>query len=243
MANETGHARNLQRFEELCSFIASWGGAYNPGNPDIALINLQKKLANAQTAMANVSAALAANKAAINARETEFAGLRKLVTRVVAYYSSTGAAENKIADAMTFKRKLGAQRAEKLEDDPSTPDVDESKGGISVSQQSYTQLVAHFEGLINLLAADAAYSPNEPELAIAGLQSRLSALKTANTAVIDSNTDISNKRVSRDAQMYDPATGLVDLALLAKKYVKAAFGADSSEYGQIKALEFRNVPA
>ena len=38
--------------------------------------------------------------------------------------------------------------------------------------------------------------------------------------------------------LYADETGLYDLAMLVKKYVKGSFGTDSSQYNQIKGLEF-----
>jgi hypothetical protein len=34
---ETGHARNVQHFQEMISFIDSWGAAYAPTNTAISL--------------------------------------------------------------------------------------------------------------------------------------------------------------------------------------------------------------
>ena len=38
--------------------------------------------------------------------------------------------------------------------------------------------------------------------------------------------------------MYADTTGLVDIAMMVKKYTKAAFGTDSTQYNQISGLEF-----
>ena len=34
---ETGHARNVEHFQTLISFVTGWGAAYQPSNPNIAL--------------------------------------------------------------------------------------------------------------------------------------------------------------------------------------------------------------
>lgn len=108
---ETGHARNIQHFEQMLSFIAGWGGSYNPSNTAIEATALQTKLTNANSAMDALMPALSQSKAAINARENVFAGLRKLTTRVVNYFESTGAAKNIIDDVRSLKRKIDGQRA------------------------------------------------------------------------------------------------------------------------------------
>lgn len=234
---ETGHARNVQRFQEMVTFIDSWGGTYAPSNAAISLVSMQGKLANSGAEITNVTNQLAQAKTAINDRENAFKGLRKLVTRCVNYYESTGADQNRIDDARALKRKIDGARAQTVEDDPATPE-DESANSVSASQQSYTQLVQHFNALIELFGNDPLYNPAENDLKLLTLNTLLTAMTTANTNVINANVAVSNARAARDAEMYADGTGLVDIALLAKKYVLATFGTDSAEYGQIKGLPF-----
>ena len=127
---ETGHARNIQHFQEMNTFIAGWGAQYNPTNTAILLTALQTKLTNADATMDAVSGAVAQVKAAINARETTFAGLRKLTTRIVNYYDSTGTEKNNVDDVRSLKKKIDGKRAKQVVDDPATPE-DESANSIS----------------------------------------------------------------------------------------------------------------
>jgi hypothetical protein len=236
MATESGHARNVQYFEEMLAFAVGWGVPYDPTNAAIQLAALQAKLTGVNTVMDDVIAKLAAAKVVINDRENEYLGIRKLVTRVVNYYESTGTVDNNIADARSLKRKIDGKRAETLVDNPETP---ENEGvGISVSQQSYTQILEFFDALIELLKKDPLYAPNEPDLTIVALEARSAAMSAANTAVINANVAVSLARGSRDAEMYAEPDGMVDRAMLMKKYVKAAFGTDSLQYGQVKGYRF-----
>lgn len=236
--NETGHARNIANLETLITFIAGWGAPYNPTNNDISLASLQTLLTEANFAMDGVGTALAQTKAAINDREDAFATLRPLVSRVLNYYVSAGAAKNDIDDVKTFKRKLdGKRKTPAIPDDPNTPE-DESEGSHSASQQSYVQLVEHFDNIINLLKLDPLYDPNENALKTTTLEAISADLKVKNTAVISNLVNLSTSRLYRNAQLYQAGNGLVARAGLVKKYVKAAFGADSGEYGQIKGLKF-----
>lgn len=235
---ETGHARNVQRFEELISFITSWGSDYQPSNAEIELTKLTNKLTDANTSLDGVTSSLTDFKGSVNDRENTFDGIRKLVTRVVNFYESTGAAENDVDDAKSIKRKIDGKRADTSVEDP-PGEGEEGAETISVSQQSYTQITEFFEQLISLLDADSLYDPNENDLKITTLQTRHAAMQAANTDVINKKTAISNARFARNDVMYADETGLVDKALLVKKYVKAAFGTDSSQFLQIKGLEFR----
>ncbi|HMM79289.1 MAG TPA: hypothetical protein PKC65_04625 [Pyrinomonadaceae bacterium] len=96
---ETGHAKNIANFGTLISFVQGYGSAYDPSNAAIELAALQAKLAAAETALDGVTAAVAPWKTKVNDRETEFEGLRKLVTRVVNSFAASGADQNAIDDA------------------------------------------------------------------------------------------------------------------------------------------------
>lgn len=234
---ETGHARNVEKFAQMISFVQGYGAEYDPSNAAIGVAGLQAKLAAANAGIDGVTSALAPWKLAVNDRQSAFAGIRKLTTRVVNSFEASGAPKNAVEDAKSFKRKIDGVRANALPaDDPNTPE-DESKGN-SVSQQSYTQLVEHLDNLIELLDGTGTYAPNETELQIATLRAYSTSLKTANTAVMNAVTPLSNSRITRDDAMYSADTGLVALAGLVKKYVKSLYGADSPQFQQISGLEF-----
>src|SRR5258705_8267554 len=161
---ETGHARNVEHFQSLISFVTGYGTLYDPSNPDIALTILNDVLTQAQAAVDGVSTKLGLNKSSINEREIVFGSLRKLGTRIVNYYASTGTEKAKLDDAKAIKRKLDGRRAKgTVPDDPNTPE-NESLVNLSASQQSYTQLVEHLDNLIEFLSNDNFYQPSETDL-------------------------------------------------------------------------------
>lgn len=237
MANEQGHARNLQYFQSLISFVIGYGATYAPNNPHLELSALQTLYDHCNDALHLVTDKLMEWKVAVNIRENEYEGLRKLVSRVVSAFAVSGAAPNAIEDAKSFKRKIDGKRATpKPPDDPET-DNDESAGN-SVSQQSYTQLVEHFEALIELLKDDGNYAPNEVELSIVSLEAKRDAMKAANNAVIDTFTPISNARIARNAMFYNNANALVPVARKVKLYVRSLYGPSSPQFRQLVPLKF-----
>ena len=238
---ETGHARNIEHFSQLISFCQGYGVTYNPTNGDLTIVKLQALLTTAQANVASVATAVAPWKTAVNARENAFDGIRKLTTRVVNAFAASGAPANVIKDAKGLQKKINGARVKALpKDDPTTP-VDES-AGISVSQQSYTQLVDHFDNLIQLLTANG-YNPNETDIKLAPLNTLSASLKTVNTGVATAFTPLSNARITRDSTMYFGTKNLVDRASLVKAYVKSVFGGGSPQYKQVSGLEFRRPRA
>ncbi|HEV7474246.1 MAG TPA: hypothetical protein VGN90_09355 [Pyrinomonadaceae bacterium] len=233
---ETGHARNLERFAQLISFVQGYGADYAPGNPAITLVNLQAKLAESEAGIDGVSSTRAPWIVVVNDRQNVFAELRPLTTRIINSFAASGAPQNAIDDAKSFKRKVNGVKVKTLpKGGTGTPD-DDGKGN-SASQQSYTQLTEHLDNLIELLDSSG-YAPNETELKLPALTAYATSLKNANSAVINATTPLSNSRITRDEALYADGTGLVALAGLVKKYVKSLFGADSPQYQQISGLEF-----
>ena len=88
---ETGHARNVEHFATMISFVDGYGGVYKPSNAAIELAALQAKLASAQGGIDGVTSAMAPWKTKVNERETAYDGIRKLVTRVVNSYAASDA--------------------------------------------------------------------------------------------------------------------------------------------------------
>ena len=237
--SETGHARNIENFQRLISFVTAYGAIYNPTNALILLVALNAKLTAANAELDNVSAMLMPFKFAVNEREIAFEPLSKLATRIVNAYAATGTDEKNVADARTFVRKIQGKRATpKVKDDPTTP-ADESAQSISASQLSYTQRLGHLENLLNLLGNDALYAPNEAELQMVTLSAMATDLKVKNNNVINAATPLSNARISRNDALYAKDSGMLALAALVKKYVKSLFGAESAQVKQINELEFK----
>jgi hypothetical protein len=166
--------------------------------------------------------------------------LDKLVTRVIAALEISDAAAAIGDRARTLARKLkGARAGERIEDDPATPDVDESAQNISVSQMSYDSRLANFEAFVQLLESQTtAYAPNETDLKTTALRARADDMRAKNAAVTSAQTSLEAARIRRNDVLYKPDTGLYDIASDIKKYVKSAFGTDSPQYAQIKDLKF-----
>ncbi len=234
--SETGHARNIERFVQLINFVDGYGADYNPSNTAITLAALNAVKTQADLKMDTVTDEMSTWKMAVNDRQEAFDGIRKLATRIINNFEASGAPQKDIDDARTFKRKLDGARAETLVDDPNTPE-DESQGN-SVSQQSYTQLVEHFDNMLAVITISGTYNPNEVDLQPATLSAFSADLKTQNANVAAAAVPFSNARIARNETLYAEGTGLVDLALLVKKYVKSIYGTDSPQYAQISGLEF-----
>lgn len=241
--SEVGNAKNVANFGTVINIIIALGGLYAPNQVLIILAALQAKLAEAKNAMTEVDTKDSAETNLINQRFAEFDGIDTLATRI------GGAIKVNINDALftknaqTIIRKLQGRRAgEKPVDDPSTPDIDESKAAHSVSQQSYDNSTANLASLVALLKTQAsAYKPNETEVKIETLEAKVASMEAKNNAAKVATIEAKNTRANRDEILYHPETGLLNLVKLIKAYIvyNKDIGKNSAAYQQINALKFK----
>jgi len=240
--SEAGHAKNVANFEHLVSYCTGYGTTYNPGNDAIKVDALTPLLTSANSSINAVNAVLPAHTNAISARDIAFKPLSKLITRLINALKSSGAAQQYIGNALSLVRKIQGRRASrKFTEEEKKALVAEGKEQyqISASQLSFDNRLDNFDKLIKLLASIPEYAPNEADLKVTALTTLFTDLKAKNKAVIDATTPLSNARIARNEILYKETTGLVDVALAVKSYVKSLFGANSSQFRQISKLKFR----
>jgi hypothetical protein len=231
---ETGHAKNAANFEELIAFCTGYGASYNPSKASILLAALNAKRAEAINALAAVNASLPPWTNAVSARELAFNPLSKLITRVINAAVASDISKQIVDNIKTIARKLQGRRASAKKETAS----DHPEKSSSASQMSFDNRIENLNKLIELLAAQPAYAPNEPELTVANLTTLVQTMRNANTAVINAYTALSNARIERNNTLYNAATGLLVIAGDVKAYIKSLFGATSPQYKQVSQLKF-----
>lgn len=234
--SETGHAKNVAHFYDLISFATGYGAMYNPSKNSLKVAQLTAKHTQANAALQGVVTQNAAFNAAVNKRMQDFEDLRPLSTRLVNALAATDATKAQIADAKGFNRKMQGQRASKKEQvlNPTEP----APKTISSRQQSYDQMIQHFDGMISVLESESTYAPNEADLKITALKAKLASLKDNNKKVADAYTNVSNARIARNKDLYSEEGGIIDTALEVKKYIKSVYGVKSQEFEQVKGIAF-----
>ncbi|MBK6986368.1 MAG: hypothetical protein IPH32_17265 [Bacteroidetes bacterium] len=246
---ESGHAKNTANFDHLIALLLTYGTNYTPSSPSLAITNLQTVLTNAQTALTNVKNEYNGWKNATNGREIAFDPLKGLSTRLLNTLVAVGANEQTIKDYKTFNAKVQGSKLTKADagiiEDPNADAANKTtlpvKKTVSVSQQSFDNLIEHYDKIIKLLASVPAYNPTETALKVATLQTTLANLKTLNTAAYTSAAKVSNARIARNKILYENPDALIVLAKAVKAYIKGKFGASSPEYGQVSSIKFTKV--
>lgn len=234
--SEVGHAKNVANFQDLIEFVIGYGETYNPSKNSLKLPQLIALRETAQTKLNDVIAKNTIYNNKVNERMVAFGNLKSFSTRLVNALQTTDATNETINNAKTFNRKMQGKKASTTQasTDPNAP----APATISTSQQSYDQLIQHLTGLKSVLETEPSYTPNEVELQIATIDSKIADLSAKNTAVASAYTNISNSRISRNETLYTNENGIYETASEVKKYIKSVFGASSPQYNQVSGIKF-----
>ncbi|MFZ6012451.1 MAG: hypothetical protein ACOYXT_19055 [Bacteroidota bacterium] len=235
---QSANANIVANFKQLIGFCAAYGTAYSPSEDHLTLDVLYAQHRMAEDVMAALALAKTAYNNATNAREEAFEPLKKLATKMVNALAATKASKLTIDDAISVNRKIQGRRAgSKSKVNPAETSEPASVSN-SVSQQGFDTLLDNFAKLVQTLSAEPRYKPNEPELQVKSLNALLTDLKNKNDEVIHASVNLSNVRIERNTILYAPETGVYDVAMAIKKYVKSIFGAKSPQFAQVSAVKF-----
>ena len=239
--SETGHAKNVANFEKLVAETTAFGETFNPSKATLKLTALNTQLATARAAITAVNSAEPAYKNAVSARDAAFAPFGKLITRINNALKASDTTVQEDESALTLVRKLQGRRAtaKKTEDEKKALAAEGKEVvEISSSQMSFDSRLDNFDKLIKLLSSIPAYAPNEADLKVEALTALYNDLKAKNMAVINAETPLSTARIARNEVLYKQNTGIVDISVDVKNYVKSVFGATSPQYKLISNLKF-----
>lgn len=242
--SETGHSKNVANFNKLIMSCESQNGRYNPSNPQLSLENMRKLYAGSDIAVLAVNEVAPLFTTAANAREKVFLGVPGLATKVFNSAKSAGIDKQTVANLLTIKRKLQGSRAKpKASKEKKATLKAEGKEikEASASQRSFDNQINHFDMLIKAVAVIPEYKPNEEELKIDSLNKTLAIMRDSNNAAEKAFNPLLAARTQRNTLMYTAKTGLVDVALTAKAYIRSVDTVKGAWYKQISGLKFTRI--
>lgn len=233
--SETGHAINLANFQTLITYCRGYGATYNPVIDAIKIPQLQAKYDLASQKLSEAAAKKAILNTAVNERIVGFEGLEILCTKVTNAFAVSGATIGDIKDLQTINKKIQSPAKKK---NPVSKEGTEGDG-ISTSQQSYDSKINFFINFIQFLEAKPTYEPNEVELKVPALQTKLEGMQEKNANYDNAFFNYNQQLNSRNNEMYNPTTGLVQASKDVKKYIRSVFGASSPQFKQLNSIEFK----
>lgn len=242
---KTGNVKQVANFEQLVSMATALGAGYNPAKSSFKLPALTTLLTQANQSLQSMKTAETKYINATNARAAAFAGIEKLTTRMIHALATTDASEEMVENAVMIKQRIsgsktvksGARHHRTADNSGSTtamedPPVPRSHGG-----KDFDNAAMLFGKLVDLMASEPSYKPNETDLQVATLTTLSTTLRDRNLAVTNALAALRMARVSRNAVLYKD--GIYKTAKLVKRYVKSAYGARSEQFASIGGLEFK----
>lgn len=228
--NERTEAKFFEDVEKIIAEAERLGDEYNPPNPIAAINSLKSKRDAALAARTANQANEAAEEQARNARENLFKPLGTDTTSLVQYAKSAGRAENEIAALQSIARDIKGGRAKS---------IDPADGGnhISVSNMSYVTRADNYSEFIEQYAA-LGIETNENMYKAATHRAKLTALRAANTSVIQAESNSSTSGSALDNSAYLDADSLINACISAKAYIKSKYGSSGQAYKNIAKTRF-----
>ena len=241
--SETGHAKNVANFEELVTYAVSYNQEYNPSRESLRVDALQRLLVSAKHCLTDYNIALSPFKMAVAERETAFEPLNKFTTRLVNALKATDTSTQMDNTVQSIARKIKGERATPKKkvmavQQGETADVIEKE--ISVAQTSYNNRLENFSKLFVQLQNIPQFKPNEVELQPKAIKAFYDNMVEKNNAARRTAVALSNARIARNKVLYEPITGMLDIAFDTKVYIKSLYGARSPQYKQVGGIQFKS---
>jgi hypothetical protein len=248
--SETGHANNVALFNELITICKGFGSRYKPALKKLELASVTAQAKEGEMLQAALNKAIAPRTTAVAKKDKAFEGMSKRVTRALSAYKSCKPLPGELHSAQTIARLIKGEKGNgKKTPDKEPKDVTEGpvpKGAgneqsddKSNSRMGVDSRVENLNRFIEGLVSSGVYVTNEEEITIAALTDYSNTLKVLSKAVTEAEQPEGEARKLRDAALYTPDTGILDIAQGMKDYVKSAFGTRSPEYKAVARIQFK----
>lgn len=243
--NESGNATNVSQFKLVIDAVTGFKLEYQPSNPNLSVLNLTHSWTGADDAQGIINSAIQKANPLIHKRALLFDPLNKLITRSLNNLSSTECMQATKDNAKSLANVIrGITKYIPPEEKPVAgaipADKTDPEGHISTSHGSFVNRVNNLDSFIKLLTEEALYDPAEDDLTVASFTALYVQLKDANNAIGTILTPVKNARIARDIALYTPLTGLYDLQLAVKKYVRGLYGARTAKARMVTSIKFKN---
>jgi len=239
--NQTGHVQNLVNLGVVINHLGTFQNNYNPSRNNLTIDGLTHLKSDGEAVLAYVTSAEISCKNSIAARSSSFDNLDSLITRTINAIRISGAPAQTIQQAETIVRQLRGKRATAKPISKEAAATKEQPAEIVQNTLHNTTMdskIENFNKLIQFLIGIAEYKPNEADLTITSLNAKLADLKTTNASYVAAIAALDAARLERNTILYAENSGVVDVALSVKLYVKSVFGAKSPQYKEISDIVF-----
>lgn len=240
-SGKKGNQQNVDNMELLTKRVVTFEPVYDPSEERLSIPSQKQVKDSSDEVLLKVRTAESACNNATSARTGVFNSLLPLVTRVINALRISDVSAQTITQGEAIVREMRNMRASVIP--PASKISNDSENGDSkktnkMHSGSYNTRIENFRRLIVLLSTIPAYKPKQTDLTIEALKMKLESLTLANSASQTAEANASAARVQRDIILYAAKTGLVEIALDSKLFVKSAYGATSPQYKSVSGISF-----
>jgi hypothetical protein len=235
--SEISHEVNISNFKSIINFCLEFGSDYNPANEDLTIVNMMARCTQVETLQKNYMEAAVEKKVAINSRQEIYMELKSRVRRAFNSLASTKEEESVIMDAKGLMKTITGDNVRRKRD----KDGKIVKGTISNSHLGVVEVLGNFNRFISLLGLTTFYAPQEDKLKVVKLRALYYQVDTANNLVVEKSTMAITLMGIRDKGLYAKETGLVDVSLACKRYVRSLYGARSEEAKTVSGIKLKRL--
>jgi len=234
MADNT-EATLFTNLEFLVGQVVPLGVSFKPPNPHSFAAVMQANLLAALPLRTDFQQESSLETLKRHERAEMHKMLFALCGDLIKYCKSARWSESRVNTLISFSRRLKGRPAKAREDDPATPDIDESRQGHSTAQTSYPSRTEHFANFVETLRAKGDFDPSEERFKLATLDALVAALRAANTEISAAVVNKAQARAALDALLYTNPDNLVDAANSAKLYLSSSF---KQVYQSVRRMRF-----
>lgn len=232
------YTKNAECYSRLVDVCTGLGGHYNPGHQPLQLKAMRALLTEAQSSLQDVLQKKEAYHRILNERSSTFDGLTILAGRVIGTLAAVQVPLATLEDARYYYRLLAGKRATSRPPVSSDEKDDQSPETRKFGRLTYADRAVNFESLVRMVQGLPAYKSNEPELQVPALMETAANLHTLNRKVYEAKVALSTARLQRERVFYRKNTGVVEVAMASKRYVRVVFGTRSGEADRLKDCRF-----
>ncbi len=240
-SSKRSNQQNVDNMEVFTEKVITFDPAFNPSDTRLSIQNQKEIKVSGDKVLLGVALAERTNDDFATTRNIAFDALDPFVTRLINAVRISDAPAQTIEHADSIVREYRNQRATEIEPPAKTEEGTEEEESARTNKMrngSFNTKIENYRNLVLLVNAIVGYKTNEAELTLEAISGRLDNLKRVNSACVTAEAELEAARQLRDIVLYADKTGLVDVAMDSKLYVKSAYGATSKQYRLISGITF-----
>jgi len=243
-SNKRSMQQNVDNMETLTDTVVNFQPAYDPSETRLSIQSQKEIRVKAIEAISALSDAKRIRNDFISLRTDAFAQLDPVVTRVINALRIINILKQTLDEGESIVRELRNKRASEIEPLSKNADGTEKEESPKTNKKrsgSFETRIENFGNLVKLVTSIEAYKPKEADLTVESLKTRLDTLIQVNSDAKAAVAKAKAVKELRNIVLGADKTGLYDIGMDSKLYVKSAYGATSMQYKSVSGIVFTKM--